>query len=383
MTTDELKSRVYRCIARKQEGDSWDFKKQWYDMDKPNDKGKACLLHDVICMANLIKDEDGIIIIGVDEEADYTIRDVTADPYRKNTNEMVKFLRDKPFDGGIRPTVYVESLDFEGKTIDVIVVENSSYTPYYLTQDCFKIVRAYHIYTRIGDTNTPVDRPVDRDKVEVLWKKRFGIEKPTLEKFRIYLRDYKNWISVDGEESWYYEFSPEFKIETEWDEHRNGYEYYCFSQIAHQPPSWHWVRLLYHETLMYKSLLVSLDGGNFMTAIPTNQKFFAWVPFDYYIEGDINQRLHIFLKEKGDWRDADGYMFSNWESIVPTFKSKSEADEFFKWVETQQFPDIEHYKGGYIPEKIAKTAEGEKYRDQFRQAEMLCDMLDKFRNTRV
>lgn len=375
MTTEELRYRVYRCIAKKQEGDSWDFKKQWYDKEKE----KTDLLHDVICMANLIKEEDGIIIIGVDEATDYSVCDVTSDPNRKNTHEMVKFLRDKPFDGGIRPTVYVENIEIDGKTIDVIVVENSSYTPYYLA-DRFQKVEAYHIYTRVGDSNTPVGKSADRDKVEALWKKRFGMDKPTLEKFKIYLRDYKHWKTVDGEQSWYYEFAPEFRIETELDEDRDGYEYYCFSQIAWQRPRWYWVRLLYHETLMYTSLLVSLDGGNFMTAIPTNQKFFAWVPFDYYIEGDINQRLHIFLKEKGDWRDADGYMFSNWESIVPTFKSKSEADEFSKWVEGQGFPDIEHYKGGYIPETIAKTAEGEKYRDQFRQAEMLCDMLDRYRD---
>ena len=71
MTTEELRYRVYRCIVRKQEGDSWDFKKQWYDKEKE----KADLLHDAICMANLIKEEDGIVIIGVDEENEYSICD--------------------------------------------------------------------------------------------------------------------------------------------------------------------------------------------------------------------------------------------------------------------------------------------------------------------
>lgn len=48
----------------KQEGSSWDFKREWH-----HDKGS--LLHDIICMANLITDEDGIIIIGVDEEISF------------------------------------------------------------------------------------------------------------------------------------------------------------------------------------------------------------------------------------------------------------------------------------------------------------------------
>lgn len=40
-----LENRVLECIALKQEGESWDFKKEWH-------KDKHALLHDIICMSN-------------------------------------------------------------------------------------------------------------------------------------------------------------------------------------------------------------------------------------------------------------------------------------------------------------------------------------------
>ena len=72
-------------------------------------------------MSNLVQDEDrdGIIIIGVDEEKGYSILDVSNDPNRKDMHELVEFLRDKPFDGGIRSTTFVERLEIDGKVIDM------------------------------------------------------------------------------------------------------------------------------------------------------------------------------------------------------------------------------------------------------------------------
>ena len=55
----ELENRVLDCISLKQEGESWDFKKEWYIK-------KYDLLLDIICMSNQVGSEDGIIIIGCD-----------------------------------------------------------------------------------------------------------------------------------------------------------------------------------------------------------------------------------------------------------------------------------------------------------------------------
>lgn len=59
-----FKEEVLRLIAFRQEGEYWDFKKEWH-------KNKSDLLHDIICMANNLSNHDGLIIIGVNEETDY------------------------------------------------------------------------------------------------------------------------------------------------------------------------------------------------------------------------------------------------------------------------------------------------------------------------
>ena len=84
------------------------------------------------------------------------------------------------------------------------MILNDNNTPYYLT-DNFQGIRSNYIYTRIQDTNTPIDRSADLDKVELLWKKRFGLTQSVLERLEIYLEDYENWIDGPyGEMQKYY-----------------------------------------------------------------------------------------------------------------------------------------------------------------------------------
>ena len=71
-----FEDKIFELIQLKQEGEYWDFKRQWHE-------NKADLLHDIICMANNLSDNDGYIIIGIDEEKDYSIRDVKLDENRK------------------------------------------------------------------------------------------------------------------------------------------------------------------------------------------------------------------------------------------------------------------------------------------------------------
>ena len=171
----------------KQEGEYWDFKRQWYSK-------KEDMLHDIICMANNLTINDGYIIIGVDEENDYLICDVANDSNRRKTQDIVTFLRDKNFAGDIRPTVYIETLSVKDKLIDVIVVQNDRNTPYYLTKPHGKLF-ANNIYSRLKDTNTPKDSSADINVVEKLWKKRFGLDASALERVKIYLQNSQDWTS--------------------------------------------------------------------------------------------------------------------------------------------------------------------------------------------
>ena len=45
------------------------------------------------------------------------------------------FLRDKKFAGGVRPRVVVEPLQVEDGEIDIIIIKNDYYTPYFLEEN--------------------------------------------------------------------------------------------------------------------------------------------------------------------------------------------------------------------------------------------------------
>lgn len=196
---------IKKLISLKQEGSYWDFKREWYSKDK-----KADLLHDIICMANNLSNREAYIIIGVDEENNYSLSSVKSDPNRKNTQQLVDFIREKPFAGGIRPIVHIENICFGEIEIDVIVIHNSNATPFYLT-DKYQSVMQNNIYTRVMDSNTPINKSADLSHIETLWKKRFGLLSPPLERMMIYLKESNLWEFSPNDsciEKMYYRFSP-------------------------------------------------------------------------------------------------------------------------------------------------------------------------------
>ena len=70
-----------------------------------------------------MKNRDAYIIIGIDEENDYRVNDLSDAENRKSTQMIVDFLREKKFAGGIRPRVTVETLQTEGGVIDIILIK--------------------------------------------------------------------------------------------------------------------------------------------------------------------------------------------------------------------------------------------------------------------
>lgn len=100
-----LMEKLESLITMHQEGPYWDFKREWYGDNKDGD-----MLIDIICMANNLVDRDAYIIIGIDEENDYSIQDVTQDKNRRNTQMLTDFIRGKKFAGDFRPVVTVEQI---------------------------------------------------------------------------------------------------------------------------------------------------------------------------------------------------------------------------------------------------------------------------------
>lgn len=249
-------SDIGELIALKQEGSYWDFKREWYGNDS---KGKMSMLHDIICMANNLSKRDGYIIIGVDESEDFSVVGVRSDENRRNTQNIVDFLRGKKFGGGYRPTITVATLCFGSLEIDVIVVHSDYNTPYYLSEQVYGLC-PNNIYTRVQDTNTPANGSADYHHVEALWKKRFGIDLPISERFLVLLDKVDEWsMNLDDLRPSYHKVFPEFTIQIDYDNDREGWEpqspFYPDPKMYFAP-----LKLMYHRTIVYETGVISSDG---------------------------------------------------------------------------------------------------------------------------
>ena len=369
---------ITQLVEMKQEGEYWDFKKEWY-------KNKSDLLHDIICMANNLTNHDGFIVIGIDEETDYSICDVTNDSNRRKTQDIVTFLRNKKFAGGIRPTVYVHSLYFGKSEIDILVIKNDRNTPYYLTEN-YQGVFANNIYARIMDTNTPKTSSADINIIERLWKKRFGIDATVFDRALLFLQTPNDWADSDAGKK-FYKYAPEFTIEKiSVEEYRNGYEFYLFNQNDYFP-RWHDINIYYHQTLVYSLGGVALDGERCFTSTPRTEVMYLYknknhnwnVSYKYFVKDSIEYIVHLFYITE----DIDDELIARQRFLecVLVFESEFERMNFNDFVKT----NYEKYKANDFVDLLPSFPDLEGYdmeafKKNYLQSQILQQILKDFRN---
>ena len=372
---------IEKLISLKQEGSYWDFKREWYSQDK-----KADLLHDIICMANNLSNRDSYIIIGVDEENDYSFSSVMDDPNRRNTQQLVDFLRDKHFAGGVRPVVHVENISIGENEIDVIVVHNSDATPFYLTEK-YQSVMSNNIYTRVMDSNTPKNKSADLSHIELLWKKRFGLLASPLERMMIFLKNPGLWDCSPScfEEKLYYRFSPEFTIETVMDDSKNGYQYYLFNQTDIHP-RWYDINLYYHQTMLASLEGVSLDGGRYFTPSPRTDgisltQYHNWdVAFKYYIKNSIEYIVHEFYYHPDG--DDETIAHNRFMKCILEFECDSEKENFKEYLKLNWDKKENYIDNIWLP--YFEEVDGynmDAIKEEYLNSQILQKMLVVFRNT--
>lgn len=371
-------SEIRRLISLRQEGEYWDFKKEWY-------QNKSDFLHDIICMANNLSNHDGLIIIGVDEETDYSICDVTNDTNRRRTQDIVAFLREKKFAGGIRPTVYVQPLFLRKNEIDVIVIKNDRNTPYYLTEQ-YQGVFANNIYARIMDTNTPKNSSADINIVEKLWKKRFGIDTAALDRALLFLQVPCDWVDSDNGKK-FYKYAPEFTLEDiQAEDGRNGYEFYLFNQCDSRP-RWYDINIYYHQTLLYSLGGAALDGGRCFTSTPRTdgislykESYHHWdISYKYFVKGSIEYIVHLFYIT--DDMDEELTARQRFLECILVFESEFERMKFNDFV----IANYEKYNVDAFTDRLPSFPDIEGYnmdafRNQYLQSQLLQQMLNDFRS---
>lgn len=380
MLSEAQINEIKELISFKQEGSYWDFKREWYAGNKISD-----LLHDIICMANNMENRDAYIIIGIDEESDYCVIDISEDDNRKNTQMIVDFLRDKKFAGGIRPRVLVETLQLPEGAIDVIIIKNGYNTPYYLEEN-YRDVNANNIYARVFDTNTPKNRSAEISHIEYLWKKRFRLLSSPLEQAFYYLHKKEEWLDVPDDSSiarQYYKTHPEYIIEHSSCEDRDGYEYYLFSQMDSRP-HWYNIYVRYYQTTLFSTIGVALDGGRYFTNVPCTDFLFDGiscdnpVSFKYFIKSSKEMILHDFFydNESAEAR----YAKERFEDCILIFSTEEEKKNFkayaiSKWDDRDEYLNAIHIPYMELPDSYRPDA----FKEEYENALILKRLLDEYR----
>lgn len=177
---------VKDLIARNCEGVHWDFKRNHH-------ANKGDLIHDVLCLANAGHAGPRFLIFGVDN-ADFSLNDIRANGGRRTQAQIADLFRGnaKKFFQSRFPTFYLREIEIEGRAIDVLVIEDEPKKPYFLV-DKIEKVRAHHMYTRVCDTNTPVDESAQPHEIERMWRERFGLDTPALERAKRCLWEPDAW----------------------------------------------------------------------------------------------------------------------------------------------------------------------------------------------
>lgn len=374
----ELEREVLQLIGTKREGEYWDFKQSHH-------ANKVDLLHDIICMANNRADRDSYIIYGVTNEGE-VVDGISDDSNRKNQQKIIDFLKDIKFINGVRPTVDLKTLIIKEATIDVLVVRNSTDTPYFLLEDYPKHdrrVRANYIYSRVGDTNTPIDRSADINHIEYLWKKRFLLTRSPLEQVKRKLQNINKWEKSE-DDALYYVNNPEYTVTSVFEDDYGNSPFYSYlmsdSSTTHGT-----LAINYYGTKLYSKGVVMLDGGRYITVVPgwgflrTDEYGVRDIPYRYFVKGSLDYNLHKFLKAEGEEAEyAERRLYKG----VLLFLSELEQSMFEAFVlernsDMWQEIDSEDSSGEFL--EIEEDLERKHNNQWLKTAKKLISMLEDFR----
>lgn len=239
---------------------------EWLDFKAKFHDSPVKLVHDILCLANSYSDKDRYLVFGVAD--DKSIVGIEADPDRKTNAEIQDLLRASNFNR--IPTVTLHNVSHAGHEVGILEIVNRPDKPFYLTKDKMHgkdRIRAGVVYTRLGDTNTPLTESAPDDHIELMWRERFGLGLSPLERLRQLVEDKDAWQSVQGDSYLYHRDFPEFTI-TEGETVHSDFQESWVTKFPDPHASSVYVDCKYLGTVLKRCLFVRVDGGRYMMPIP-------------------------------------------------------------------------------------------------------------------
>jgi hypothetical protein len=254
-------------LIKEKESEYLDFKQQYHDSN-------VDLIHDILCLSNSYHEGDRYLVFGIDDSK--KIIGVENDPKRKTSANIQDLLRQSNFNR--IPTIRLENVKIENHEIDILTITNRPDKPFFLLKDKSdrgKTIRNGVIYTRLGDTNTPLKETSPEANIELMWRERFGFDLAPLELAKRLLEEKENWIKVKEDQYLYHKYRPEFVIRDGKTVNANFKEPWTETFPDRSAQSFE-VCVYYQTTILIKVIFVHCDGYNYRIPLPEikGNKFF-------------------------------------------------------------------------------------------------------------
>lgn len=283
------------------ESENLDFKRQFHN-------NNVQLLHDIVCLVNSYVAGDKYLIFGVED--DKTVVGVQSDPMRKKNANIQDLFRQSNFNR--IPTVNIQTIEYKTNIeVDILIIRNRPDKPFFLLKDMTfqgKTMRAGVIYTRLGDTNIPLQESASEVQIELMWRERFALGLPPLDRMKLLLDDFENWSSINEDTQLYHKQFPEFTVRRGSIINQHFRETWS-EKFPDKNASSFEVKIRYFETILLQETFVFCDGFRYKVPLPKRdslQIFYipkeslsykiARIFWQYYPIDDALQRAGIELR---------------------------------------------------------------------------------------
>lgn len=248
---------------------------EWLDFKQCFHDNNVKLLHDIICLANAKIDKDRYLVFGVSDNKE--IIGIENDKNKKTSSDIQDLLKNSYFN-----RIPVVNLDYkkceDNHEVGILKIINKYDKPYFLTKDKKSwnfTLRAGVVYTRIGDTNTPLNNTAPEDHIEQMWKERFEISLPPLERMSKLLDNPNDWVQVNAENKMYHRIFTEFQI-VEGEEINSDFVEEWTQKFPDPHASSFYIELYHYNTILKKSVFVNVDGVRYTVPLPEIKRNGEW-----------------------------------------------------------------------------------------------------------
>lgn len=300
---------VSNLIYKKCEGLWWDFKQKFH-----NDLYD--LLHDIICLSNVIHEGERYLIFGISDELD--VIGLKSEDKTYTQADILDLLRKQPFAENNAPNVSLKFIKYQNKDIAILKIENERLKPYFLTRDIKsrgKLLRAGTIYSRVKDTNTPKDSCANPHDIKAMWVERFGLDLTASKRFSFILEDAENW-NYDGINEAFYALDPDFTIEVGNTECEGG-QYWWQNSFFEKPRKYNYI-LKFKNTIMHEVPVIHFRNENLCIPFPNIE----FISYPKKLDGlSANFYCDLFYFQKGTLEYSLFLHLRKIETETPSFST--------------------------------------------------------------